>query len=76
MQKISLNIRYYLNHFNYWLYTDKICRLCLQRKKLQKESHIISRFLYKGVFDKDKKLNKLRPYDVVHGNKKSKQDIQ
>ena len=33
-----------------------ICKLCLKEKKLLKKSHIIPKFMYKGLFDENHKI--------------------
>ena len=45
-----------------------ICKLCLQEKELIKKSHIITDFLYNGLYDEKHKINKLIPSEFVKGN--------
>lgn len=40
-----------------------ICQLCLQEKKLLKNSHIIPNFLYKGLFDQKHKIVSVNLHD-------------
>jgi hypothetical protein len=66
--QISARLTYPFIKIIYLLNKGKICRLCLKKKPLQRESYIVPKFFYKGIFDEDNKLNKLRPFEYVNAN--------